>query len=58
MQRHIVTTMSAAPDPFEIIGALAAFYDDYVTLRRHLIDEGLLSRASGEYWRTGGTVVI
>ncbi|MET0236840.1 MAG: DUF2087 domain-containing protein [Kibdelosporangium sp.] len=27
---------------------------DYVTLRRYLVDEDLLSRADGEYWRTGG----
>jgi hypothetical protein len=27
---------------------------DHVTLRRYLVDEGLLSRADGEYWRTGG----
>ena len=31
-------------------------YDDYVTLRRYLIDEGFLSRAEGVYWRSGGTV--
>jgi hypothetical protein len=29
---------------------------DHVTLRRYLVDEGLLSRADGEYWRTGGWV--
>lgn len=31
---------------------------DHVTLRRHLVDEGLLSRADGEYWRTGGPVSV
>jgi hypothetical protein len=35
---------------------LGAIYDDYAALRRYLVDEGLLSRAGGEYWRTGGTV--
>ncbi len=27
---------------------------DHATLRRYLIDQGLLSRAAGEYWRSGG----
>ena len=35
---------------------LGAIYDDYATLRRYLVDEELLCRAGGEYWRTGGTV--
>lgn len=34
----------------------AAGVTDHVTLRRYLVDEGLLSRADGEYWRTGGAV--
>ena len=35
---------------------LLQVYDDYVTLRRYLVDAGFLSRAEGLYWRTGGTV--
>ena len=35
---------------------LGAIYDDYAALRRYLVDEELLSRSGGEYWRTGGTV--
>jgi len=35
---------------------LRAVFDDYVALRRYLVDEGFLDRASGEYWRSGGTV--
>jgi hypothetical protein len=31
---------------------------DYVTLRRHLVDEGLLGREDGIYWRTGGWVDV
>jgi hypothetical protein len=27
---------------------------DYVTLRRYLVDESLLDRDGGEYWRSGG----
>ncbi|MGZ4429362.1 MAG: DUF2087 domain-containing protein [Oryzihumus sp.] len=29
---------------------------DHVTVRRYLVDFGLLARDSGEYWRTGGWV--
>ena len=35
---------------------LKAFYDDHAALRRYLVDEGLMSREAGVYWRTGGTV--
>ena len=40
----------------EVNDILTAFHDDYATLRRHLVDEGLLSREKGEYWRSGGRV--
>jgi hypothetical protein len=40
----------------EVNSILRAVFDDYVALRRYLIDEGFLDRASGEYWRSGGTV--
>lgn len=33
---------------------LQLFYSDYAALRRYLVDEGMLSRADGVYWRTGG----
>lgn len=36
----------------------AAGATDHVTLRRYLVDESLLSREGGEYWRSGGTVDI
>lgn len=32
------------------------FFNDHAAIRRYLVDEGFLSRASGEYWRTGGRV--
>jgi hypothetical protein len=35
---------------------LARWYADSTTLRRYLVDEGFLDRASGEYWRAGGSV--
>lgn len=33
---------------------LERFNEDYAALRRYLVEESLLSRAGGEYWRTGG----
>jgi hypothetical protein len=36
---------------------LGAIYADYAALRRYLVDEGFLSRADGQYWRSGGTVL-
>ncbi|HYK70647.1 MAG TPA: DUF2087 domain-containing protein [Streptosporangiaceae bacterium] len=35
---------------------LRALHPDYATLRRYLIDEELMDRAGGEYWRSGGPV--
>lgn len=43
-------------DEQDVNSILRAVFDDYVTLRRYLVDEGLLDRADGEYWRSGGTV--
>jgi hypothetical protein len=37
---------------------LRAWHDDYASLRRYLIDEELMDRDSGVYWRTGGPVDI
>jgi len=31
---------------------------DHVTVRRYLVDEGLLGRDHGVYWRTGGWVDV
>jgi hypothetical protein len=36
---------------------LEEVHDDYVTLRRHLVDEGLLERNAGVYQRTGTTTI-
>jgi hypothetical protein len=35
---------------------LSAIHSDHAALRRYLVDEQFLSRAGGEYWRSGGTV--
>jgi hypothetical protein len=37
---------------------LRAWFDDYVSLRRYLIDEYLLAREHGLYWRAGGYVDV
>jgi hypothetical protein len=40
----------------QVNAILRRFHDDVAALRRYLVDEGFLSRAAGEYWRSGGTV--
>lgn len=40
----------------EINATLRPFHDDVAALRRHLVDNELMSREKGEYWRSGGTV--
>ena len=42
----------------EVDAVLRAWHDDHAALRRYLVDEGLLGRGDGEYWRTGGMVEI
>ncbi|HWI05437.1 MAG TPA: DUF2087 domain-containing protein, partial [Acidimicrobiales bacterium] len=37
---------------------LGRFHADYAALRRHLVEEELLERRDGFYWRTGGTVLV
>jgi hypothetical protein len=34
------------------------FFTDHASIRRYLVDEGLLSRERGVYWRSGGRVGI
>lgn len=43
------------PEP-EVNRRLRAAHDDVAMLRRYLVDEGFLDRASGIYWRIGGSV--
>jgi hypothetical protein len=40
----------------EVDFALQMFFADYAALRRYMVDEGLMTRADGVYWRTGGRV--
>jgi hypothetical protein len=42
----------------EVNEVLRAFHPDHASLRRHLVDEGLLDRERGVYWRSGGRVVV
>jgi len=37
---------------------LGALHPDYAALRRYLVDEELLTRSGGQYWRSGGTVPV
>jgi hypothetical protein len=43
-------------DEKEVNGILGRFFTDHAALRRALMDEGLLDREHGEYWRAGGPV--
>ena len=45
-------------DEKEVNAIVGRFLNDYASLRRYLVDEGMLSREHGEYWRTGGRVDI
>jgi hypothetical protein len=57
---HIVRVFEAGiryPER-EVNALLAVWHPDVATLRRYLVDEGLLSREAGVYWRTGGYVDI
>jgi hypothetical protein len=38
----------------QVNGLLRQLHPDHVALRRYLVDEELLERADGEYWRIGG----
>jgi len=41
-------------DEREVNFRLQMFHADYAALRRYMVDEGLMTRADGVYWRTGG----
>lgn len=42
----------------EVNAMLKRFHPDHASLRRYLVDEGLLSRERGQYWRSGGPVEV
>jgi hypothetical protein len=39
----------------EVNAALSRFHPDYCLLRRYMVDEELMDRRDGVYWRGGGT---
>ena len=43
---------------FEVDQILRGYYDDWVTLRRYLVDAGMLDRENGYYWRIGGSFEV
>jgi hypothetical protein len=46
-------------DEATVNGVLKTVTDDHATLRRYLLDEGLLSRTrDGTYWRSGGSAFL
>jgi len=45
-------------DEREVNGIVAGFFTDHAALRRGLVDEGLLARDHGEYWRVGGRIDV
>jgi hypothetical protein len=53
---HIVTvfTPGVRYSEREVDALLRAWHNDYVTLRRYLIDYELMARENGIYWRIGG----
>lgn len=42
----------------EVDAVLRAWHSDHASLRRYLVDEGLMSREKGVYWRSGGPVEV
>jgi hypothetical protein len=42
----------------EVNALLRAWHPDVAALRRYLVDEGLLTREAGVYWRSGGYVEV
>jgi hypothetical protein len=42
----------------EVDAVLRAWYPDHATLRRYLVDEQLMARERGSYWRIGGPVWV
>ncbi len=42
----------------EVNALLAVWHPDVAALRRYLVDEGLLTREAGIYWRSGGWVDV
>jgi hypothetical protein len=63
-RRIVMEHLAAAFEPgvrypeAEVNAVLRAWHDDFAALRRYLVDEGLLTREDGLYWRSGGPVLV
>jgi hypothetical protein len=58
--RHIVAVFEPGvryPEQ-QVNAMLRGWYPDHAALRRYLVDEQLLAREAGEYWRIGGPVDV
>ncbi|MEV0645303.1 DUF2087 domain-containing protein [Phytomonospora sp. NPDC050363] len=42
----------------EVDRVLKGWHDDHAALRRYLVDQGVMTREGGEYWRSGGRVGV
>ena len=42
----------------EVNVIVGRFFNDYAAIRRYLVDERLLDRDHGVYWRSGGRVEV
>ncbi|HEY8453681.1 MAG: DUF2087 domain-containing protein [Micromonosporaceae bacterium] len=62
-RRIVLEHLAAAFEPGvkyperEVDAVLRAWHPDHATLRRYLVDEDLLAREDGVYWRIGGPFV-
>jgi hypothetical protein len=61
-RRIVLEHLAAAFEPGvryperEVDAILRAWHPDHASLRRYLVDEALLTREAGTYWRIGGPV--
>ena len=63
-RRIVLEYLAAAFEPGvryperQVNALLRAWHPDHAALRRYLVEEGLMSRDAGEYWRSGGWVDV
>jgi hypothetical protein len=63
-RRIVLEYLAAAFEPgvryaeAQVNTVLRAWHDDVAALRRYLVDESLLCRDAGQYWRSGGWVDV
>ena len=63
-RRMVLEYLAAAFEPGRrydepsVNAILRSWHEDVAALRRYLVEDGLLSREKGEYWRSGGWVDV